>query len=371
MKYKKWIALLLILLFVLPQVTSGADAANGTWKKNAVGYWYAYPDGSYAKSTWLQEGNKWYYFKSNGYMATGWQKVKGVWYYFGPNTGAMQRGWKLIGGKWYFLKSTGAMLTGWKQQNGKWYFFGSDGAMVTGKMTIKGVKYTFDKDGVMIASGSVGEIIKFGKYEQDNNTSNGKEDIEWLVLDEKSDGSMLVVSCYGLDQVAYSKDYKAMTWGTSQLRTWLNGTFMSTAFTSAEQAKILSTTLSNDNNPYTGTPGGSSTTDKVFILSYTELKKYFGADSMTSQGYTINEKRACKATAYAKAHNIMTWSFANDKFYDAVMRQFADCCWYWVRTPGPEARRVMYCNNIGEVGYPSFYTYNMDCAVRPAMWIKP
>jgi hypothetical protein len=28
----------------------------------------------------------------------------------------------------------------------------------------------------------VGSYINFGAYEQDNNTSNGKEDIEWLVL---------------------------------------------------------------------------------------------------------------------------------------------------------------------------------------------
>ena len=31
----------------------------------------------------------------------------------------------------------------------------------------------------------VGDYIKFGAYEQDNNTSNGKEDIEWLVLEVK------------------------------------------------------------------------------------------------------------------------------------------------------------------------------------------
>ena len=45
---------------------------------------------------------------------------------------------------------------------------------------------------------SIGEILSFGAYEQDNNTSNGKEEIEWIVLDKKDD-RMLVISRYALD----------------------------------------------------------------------------------------------------------------------------------------------------------------------------
>ncbi|MCR4839746.1 MAG: DUF6273 domain-containing protein [Eubacterium sp.] len=369
-KLKKAIVALLIPLIVLPQSFGTAEAATGTWKKNATGYWYAYSDGTYAKKTWLEDGGKWYYFKSNGYMVTGWKQIGKAWYYFGPNTGAMQTGWKQIGGKWYFFKSTGVMLTGWKQQAGKWYYFDASGAMVTGTVTIGGKKYVFDKSGVMTASGNIGNIITFGKYEQDNSTSNGKEAIEWIVLDEKADGSMLVISRYGLDQVAYSKDYKAVTWETSQIRTWLNDTFYKSAFTSAEQGKILSTTLTNEDNPWTGTPGGNNTTDKVFLLSYAEASKYFGEDKVTEQGYTINGNRACKATAYAKAHNIMTYNFESS-YYGADMKQFTGCCWWWLRSPGSEARRAQYCANTGDIYYGNFYVYNTDCAVRPAMWIKP
>lgn len=370
MKFKKWIAGLVAAMFILPHTFGTAEAVTGQWKHNSTGYWYAYSDGSYAKNTWLEIGGKWYYFKSNGYMATGWKQVGKTWYYFGLNTGAMQTGWKLISGKWYFFKSSGAMATGWKQQAGKWYYFGGDGAMVTGTRTINGVKYVFDKSGVMTASGRVGEIIKFGTYEQDNNTSNGKEAIEWIILDEKSDGSLFVISRYGLDQVAYSKDYKAVTWETSQIRTWLNGTFYSSAFTTAEKGKILSTTLTNEDNPWTGTPGGNRTTDKVFLLSYSEASKYFGDDTVASQGYTINAKRACKATAYAKAHRVMTYSFDSD-YYASDMKQFTGCCWWWLRSPGSEARRAQYCANTGDIYYGNFYVYNSDCAVRPAMWVKP
>ena len=361
-------ASLILMMFLVLIVSDHSEAVTGTWKKNSTGWWYSYSDGTYAKSTWMQDRGKWYYFKSNGYMATNWLKVNGKWYYFG-SSGAMATGWKQISGKWYFFNN-GAMTVGWKKSGTNWYYFDSSGAMVTGTRTINGVSYNFGDDGIMKVSDKIGTVIKFGKYEQDNNTSNGKEAIEWIVLDEKSDGSLLVISKYALDRVAYSKDNKAMTWETSQIRTWLNSTFMNAAFTSTEQGKIISTKLTNDNNPWTGTGGGNSTTDKVFLLSYKEAKAYFGSDTVTDQGYTINGARACKATAYAKANNAMTYDFSRD-YYGPDMKQFTGCCWWWLRSPGSESNRAQYCANTGDIYYASFYVYNTDCAVRPAMWIKP
>ncbi|MCR4837828.1 MAG: metallophosphoesterase [Eubacterium sp.] len=85
-----------------------ADTSTGTWHKNSRGWWYAYPDGSYAKSCWLQLKGVWYHFDAVGYMQTGWLK---------------------IGGKWYFLAANGAMQTGWREIQGKRYFFQADGVM--------------------------------------------------------------------------------------------------------------------------------------------------------------------------------------------------------------------------------------------------
>ena len=44
----------------------------------------------------------------------------------------------------------------------------------------------------------IGDKVKFGKYEQDGNESNGQEDIEWQVLSVEED-RILVISEYGLD----------------------------------------------------------------------------------------------------------------------------------------------------------------------------
>ena len=51
-----------------------------------------------------------------------------------------------------------------------------------------------------IKTANVGDIIVVGTYEQDNNTSNGKELIEWLVL-AKENNRVLVISDKALDSV--------------------------------------------------------------------------------------------------------------------------------------------------------------------------
>ena len=67
-----------------------------------------------------------------------------------------------------------------------------------------------------IKSVNVGDYITFGTYEQDNNTSNGKEDIEWLVLANnlwKGKHRILVISRFALDcQIFDSEVYKSVKW---------------------------------------------------------------------------------------------------------------------------------------------------------------
>lgn len=47
-----------------------------------------------------------------------------------------------------------------------------------------------------LANAYVGSYVKFGSYEQDNDLSNGKEKIEWLVLDLQANEALLI-SKYG------------------------------------------------------------------------------------------------------------------------------------------------------------------------------
>ena len=47
-----------------------------------------------------------------------------------------------------------------------------------------------------------GDVITMGTYEQDGNTKNGAEPIEWMILDEKDD-RLLVISVKALETMVY------------------------------------------------------------------------------------------------------------------------------------------------------------------------
>lgn len=146
--------------------------------------------------------------------------------------------------------------------------------------------------------------VKFGHYEQDNNLSNGKESIEWIVLDEDlSNNRVLLLSLYVLDTEIYYNKYMHVSWANSRLRNWLNSTFLEAAFTQSEQKAILKTKLNNDlseqrHDPMSGPKEFASTTDYVFLLNYMELNQYVGNQL----------DRAVKATPYALSRRAWTVS---------------------------------------------------------------
>lgn len=146
-RYNKFYSLILLLGFLLLTGYTGTDCLaeteNGEWIKDEVGWWYAYPDGRYARNTWLTENGKCYFLRSNGYMAAGWKKISGKWYYFGSD-GAMRTGWKKITGNWYFFNEDGAMQTGWLNLGDKRYLLTSDGTMRTGWHFTNHRNYYFD-----------------------------------------------------------------------------------------------------------------------------------------------------------------------------------------------------------------------------------
>lgn len=100
----------------------------------------------------------------------------------------------------------------------------------------------------LFTDASVGDTIVFGSYEQDNDTSNGKENIEWLVL-AKKDNRLLVTSQYALDCQQYNTSYTSVTWESCTLRKWLNADFFNAAFSDGEKVMIPTVTVSAYKNP--------------------------------------------------------------------------------------------------------------------------
>ena len=206
---------------------------------------------------------------------------------------------------------------------------------------------------------TVGSYVTFGSYEQDNNSDNGKEAIEWLVL--ACDGEKaLLLSRYGLDAQPYNKKYVSTTWAKCTLRTWLNGTFLNEAFTAEEQKGILLTNVDNGKSQgYSkwSTSGGNNTQDRVFLLSYAEANKYLGVKYNDSN----NTKSRVAPTAYAIKQGA----------YTSSSNQTADgsaAGWWWLRSPGYNQSNAAGVRADGSL-YSSSVNSGSGC-VRPALWLN-
>ena len=205
---------------------------------------------------------------------------------------------------------------------------------------------------------TVGNYVTFGEYPQ---TTAGEDmtPIEWLVL-ARNGNKALLISRYGLDAQPYNTDYTSVTWETCTLRTWLNGTFYNKAFSSAEQAAILTTNVDNSKNQcYSGwsTSSGNNTQDKVFLLSYAEANKYFGVTYDNSS----NTKSRVAPTAYAIAQG--AWTSYSNKTTDSTYAG-----WWWLRSPGTYQDYAAIVYFVGSLDFN--YVDSDSGSVRPALWVN-
>jgi len=194
----------------------------------------------------------------------------------------------------------------------------------------------------------VGDTLYFGAYEQDNLSSDGKEEIEWIVLD-KNDDSILLISKMALDVQMYNREglFQKTTWETCKLRTWLNEVFIAAAFSEDEQTRIVPVTVTADRNPKVSfNEPGNDTEDRIFLLSTAEAETYFPSD----------EARICRPTTYAKAQG----GWVNSQ---------GICCW-WLRTPGLYNVNAATVYTNGACNYEGEGTTTNDLCIRPAMWIR-
>lgn len=186
----------------------------------------------------------------------------------------------------------------------------------------------------------VGDVVEFGSYEQDGDTSNGKEPIEWRVLAVEGNRAY-VVSQKALDAHAFNADEDdGNDWKSSDLKKWLENDFASQAFTGDELEEI------------SGVPT---------LLSFDEANKYFMSDN----------DRICMPTQQA-VNNGVNKNEGNS------------ACLWWLRSPGDGSDYAGHVDEDGIVladknladsldGFVPYGGYLVDCpdgAVRPALWVN-
>lgn len=188
-----------------------------------------------------------------------------------------------------------------------------------------------------------GKYITFGEYEQDNDISNGKEKVEWLVL-EVTNGRALVISKYALNYMNIGG-----SWEGSYHRELLNDTYFNSMFSAEEKKMIPVVSIF--------TEGEGETQDRIFLLSASEAEKY------REGGVSL----ACEPTAYAVAQG-------------ATREGTRGNCDWWLRTKGKKEHVIVDSKGkvdrsvwkIGEYWDDEKGEYVRGGAVpsiRPAMWI--
>lgn len=185
------------------------------------------------------------------------------------------------------------------------------------------------------AKAEIGDIITFGKYEQNNSGADGSEPIEWIVL-EKQDESILLLSRYVLYSEQFKNNSYTPSWDDSEVRKTLNGDFFSSAFSAQEQSQICSKefdyfVLAND---------------KIFLLSEEEVEYYL----------PTNESRVALPTETCIGSRGKTNS---------------SCSW-WTRTIAAHKdvytfSALVYVNMNGEIQETRAKTTQFG--IRPALWL--
>ena len=181
------------------------------------------------------------------------------------------------------------------------------------------------------------------------------EPIRWRILSE-SDGSAFILADGTLANKAY--DASSNNYKNSDIRAWLNGEFLNTAFGETAQGLIKTTEV--DNSAYS--TGDSSnryacenTFDKVFLLSYREVvNSEYGFASSSS---TNDTARQMTVSDYARSTGAYMYTSSG----------YFGCGDWWLRSPidgsGYIARRV---GDSGDADYGNTIYYD-DYGVVPAL----
>ena len=229
------------------------------------------------------------------------------------------------------------------------------------------------------------DIIKLGKYEQDNNIGNGPEDIEWIIL-KKEDEKVLLLSKYILDYKYYNEDNNKteVTWENSSIREWLNTKFYNAAFSDYEYDLILEENIKNgfdslwldrgsydsllveENKRWKKTDYQNDTKDKIFLPRLDEVNYAFYNDDI----YDVfeNKKSSTKPTEFAKNITIGDNKIFAEDSYEWSRGHSP----YFLRTQGAyKNTAVIILQGGSKLRFASILKdNNQPRGIRPAMWIS-
>ena len=225
-----------------------------------------------------------------------------------------------------------------------------------------------------VCSGNVGDKITFGYYEQNGDTTDGKEPIKWRILEtDKEDRRLLLLSEYVLDAQAYHTSSSSITWENCSLRSWLNSTFLNDAFSETEQAMIQTTHLTNPNNLNTNVAGGNDTDDKIFLLGLSDV---YGEDTNYSAGhwyFNSSDSRIEYETKYTVVNRSFGYAYLDGSDTKCTLSNYTEnrcSAPWWLRSPGYSSGDAANVNRLGNVAFFGYGVNDVAIGIRPALWVQ-
>jgi len=206
-----------------------------------------------------------------------------------------------------------------------------------------------------ISSVEIGDRVRFGGH-------------DWSILDIQ-DGKALILSDKALSERRFRTSVPrvvvedpTITWETSSFRRYLNGTFYENTFTSDEKKLIVETKIVTNSNPWFGARGGNDTMDKIFLLSYEEVVKYFGDSGQLDE---VPEQLPAGRREAA---------YIDDQYNELRIVKNIETglpSLWWLRSPG-YSLEAAHIRNDGRIYMGMHYNehlYTIFGGIRPALWL--
>ena len=199
------------------------------------------------------------------------------------------------------------------------------------------------------------------------------EPIKWRIL-SVNDGQILLLADKILDYRQYHTKYETVHWETSTIRSWLNGygkssnqneenyqskNFITDAFSATEQKIIQEKTIKNADTLIDGSIEKNDTTDKIFLLSETEM---WGEDAV-KYGFVNDEKIYDEA----RRSKTSTYAFALGAYRNTYELYAGNCTW-WLRSMVND-NNADTIRATGESHDYDFDVVNDNNGIRPALYV--
>ncbi len=185
---------------------------------------------------------------------------------------------------------------------------------------------------------STWDCVYFGNYYISNEKT--KEPIKWRVLSLNGSDAFLLAD-KSIDCKTYNTADADVTWETCSLRSWLNGSFYNTAFSSNEKGAIKTVDVKSVTYD-----GFVNTKDNLYLLSCEEAKN-------TAYGFTGNDDtRISKNTAYTTSLGAYTYEYDDDVVWSVSSegKKYNGSGYWWLRDSDCDGRYYNYASYVWKDG---------------------